>query len=495
MVSLGGAYPAPGETTLKLAKIAPPDGLVVTLLVCLLLAGLPFQMATSAGGIQVLTDDVVLGLPPGLTFQLSAQSDDEISSVVLHYGTNAEGCQARLGKQSLEFDADQKVTLEWQWEFRRSGILPQGAELWWQWEIGTSAGETLMTERRTILIEDQRHTWKKSDQEQVTLQWYQGSSSFGSGLHSLAVNSLRKITRDTGIEFEGSVWITIYPTAEEIQEVMVRTTEWTGGAAFVEYNIIIIAIGPGEDAWAKSVIPHELAHLVVNRATYNCRGASISTWLSEGLAVYAEGPVSEFDRLQVEDALQAGSLPRLSSLARGFSAYSGAANLSYAQSAVVVDYLLQEYGPEEMGKLLAAVRDGKTMDEALLQVYQRDTDGLDAAWRDSLGYASLPSEPASATGESIATSIPTLALWTALVRSSATPVPTDTPSPQPSQTFTPLPSATSTQPPATPVAAPAAQTPAGSSGLPLLLGGGVVLLIVAAFVVWKLKTRPEKRIN
>ena len=65
--------------------------------------------------------------------------------------------------------------------------------------------------------------------------------------------------------------------------------------------------------------------------------------------------------------------------------------LFYRKSASVVAFLMEEYGAENFRSLLDVLADGETIENALLEVYGFDVDGLDDRW------AGLPVEPA-ATG-------------------------------------------------------------------------------------------------
>jgi hypothetical protein len=77
----------------------------------------------------------------------------------------------------------------------------------------------------------------------------------------------------------------------------------------------------------------------------------------------------------------------LRSLAGNFSEESDRANLSYSESYSVVNFLIQTYGRDKITALLADLRNGSTADEALMAVYAFDTDGLEDAWRASIGAA------------------------------------------------------------------------------------------------------------
>jgi len=66
----------------------------------------------------------------------------------------------------------------------------------------------------------------------------------------------------------------------------------------------------------------------------------------------------------------------------------------------VVDFMIKTYSRDKMTSLLLDLRDGQTIDQALQAVYGFDTDGLENAWRNSIGAKPL-------TGSSQPTALPT----------------------------------------------------------------------------------------
>jgi hypothetical protein len=90
----------------------------------------------------------------------------------------------------------------------------------------------------------------------------------------------------------------------------------------------------------------------------------------------------------------------------GFSELPDKANLSYSQSYSVVKFMIDTYGQEKMTRLLVALRDAKPIDVALLEVYGFDTDGLEDAWRASVGASPRPVS-AQSTAQPAPTFVPT----------------------------------------------------------------------------------------
>jgi hypothetical protein len=445
-------------------------------------------------GIQVKEDEAVLGFPDGITFQLKAVDDTDIQSVVLVYGSEGRTCISSAARQSIDFTPSDQVALDWEWEWKRSGIIPPGTLVWWYWEITDAINRTLTTPRQELVVQDPRHNWSVLESGGVTVQWVQGDASFGDRLHRIAVDSLYHLSKQMGVRPTGDVYIIVYPTSDDVQETLLVSTDWTGGVALPAYDSTIIGVGPQELDWAALIIPHELSHLVVGTLTFNCRGVYPPTWLNEGLSEMAEGSLSQVQGEQLLSALEEDDLPPLKSLENGFSAYGDEARLSYVYSGYIVQFMLEEYGVDKMASLLASIQEGNLIDTALEVVYGFDTYGLDAAWRDSMGFPVSERPTEVSTGPTnTPTLVPTLPLINPGFLATATPRPSPTqipPTPTITSTTTLIPQPTPTAP------SEATDPPAEATGTPVrtsvLVWGGVILtllLLAVGLTVYFMKRR------
>lgn len=430
--------------------------------------------AVEAGKIfEVQRDTAQVIFPVNVRFNLEIKAPAEVEKITLLYGTNAQTCQSAMARQNVEFETTGDLTgAEWIWDLRKTGGLPPGGRLLWQWEVLAAGGETFTSEPQEMTIEDSRYAWHKITTGTVAVYWVDGDAAFGRSLHEIGSAALARISREMGIEAPDGVRLMVYPGVGALQNAGINLPGWAGGFAVPEYYTVMLAILPNEVDWARSLIPHELAHLVSERRVFNCMGTSMPTWLSEGLSMVAEGPQVDEERELVLKTLRGDRLPALCSLANGFAANSRRANLAYAQSGMVVRYLLKTYGAEGLDALLQAIQDGNNVDRALESNFGFDTDGLDAAWRSSLGFTSsgsqTPQPAATRTPRAKNTAIPTLALWT------VAPLPTHTPT----ATATPA----TVEPSATPDAAPASVPAAGIPVWPFVLAG--LISLSGAVFIW-----------
>jgi hypothetical protein len=198
--------------------------------------------------------------------------------------------------------------------------------------------------------------------------------------------------------------------------------DWAGGIAFSEYNTILIGVPPSlADTWGSATVRHELAHLVIGQFSRSCLGGTLPTWLSEGLAVFAEGEGDDQIRADIEDGIQNNNFQPVRSLNGAFPTQDDEARAAYSQSYSLVTFLLESYGQEKMLTLLQSLAGGIGYDTALEQAYGFNADGLEVAWREALGAPSrqIPPTPTPLTAAGIPTAAP---LDAARSRSTPTPV-------------------------------------------------------------------------
>jgi len=368
--------------------------IILALVVCLSVVVLSPGLVQAQDGLTILSDSARVEFPFGLSFNLSARSDVNITDVRLHYEVDRTSCAQVTSEVYIELVPDTKVDVSWTLEMVRIGGLPPGSGVDYWWTVKDAAGDQIKTAPVRVKLDDERYPWDSLTEGEVTIYWYEGGQSFAQEIMTTAHQALARLAEDTGAYLEKPVKIYIYANSQDLQGAMIYPQEWTGGVAFTRFGIIAIGIAPDILDWGKRATAHELAHLVVHQMTLSPYG-DLPTWLDEGLAMYAEGePTLEYVAY-LNKAIVEGSLISVRSLSSPFSAYAEEAVLSYAQSYSLVEFLISNYGQSKMLELLNTFRQGSTYDGALEQVYGFDMDGLDALWRD---YIDAPAQSVEKSG-------------------------------------------------------------------------------------------------
>lgn len=357
-------------------------------------------------GLKVLSAEVQIDFPDQIVFSLQAESDVDVAVVELEYGLARKACAADVNRVVPEdFEADVIVNVSWTWNMRRTGSLPPGARLWWRWHLVDSAGREVRTETHWLTWLDDVHPWRTLTVDDLALHWYDDSETFAQTLMDTAVGSRARLEADIGVRPEGEIHIYIYANAEDMREAVLFEAGWTGGLAFPSYGIVIIGINQRNIEWGLDTIAHELAHVIVGDVVSHCY-SGLPTWLEEGLAVYAEGELDPRSQMLLEEAIVEDLIFSIRSLSDGFTEHAHRAYLSYAQSYSIVAFLINTYGQEKMLDLLDAFQAGYHYDNALMQIYNFDVDGLEAEWREAVG--ALPMEISPEDIEPTPTVFPTI---------------------------------------------------------------------------------------
>jgi hypothetical protein len=354
---------------------------ILALALCLLLTVLSPTLAQAQSGLTVLESSAEADFPYRLNFNLYARSDTDITDIRLCYMVDRAGFAQVISEVYVEFIPAATVDVDWSLEMVRIGGLPPGSSVEYWWKIADESGDKVETVPARVQFDDTRYDWQTLTEGAVTLYWYSGNEAFAQELMAKTQDALQMLAEDTGAELERPARLYIYASSGEFQGAMIHPREWIGGVAFTRYGIMAIGIAPNNISWGKTTIAHELTHLVIHQITLNPYN-SLPVWLDEGLAMRSEGILEPQFSTALAEAIAEDSLISVQSLSSPFSAYSGEAVLSYAQSHSLVEYLISDYGQEKMFELLTTFKRGSGYDDALKAVYGFDMDGLDELWRE-----------------------------------------------------------------------------------------------------------------
>lgn len=357
---------------------------IIPILLIFGLLFIPVQSVFAAPAAGVTDDQVKFDFPNTATFSATLGADSNISSVTLEYGNVQQTCGDVVAKAFPQFTPAKTVNIEWTWDMRQSGSLPPGSQIWWRWHYTDETGKEITSDRKTATWLDSIHDWQTISSGDLRLHWYKANKSFAQTMLDAGVEGLRRNKEQAGLITDAPIDLYVYPNYDDMKDAILYEPSWTGGMAFPEHNILIMGVSGSDATWDKNTVIHELTHILVGHFTFSCIG-TVPTWLNEGLAMFSEGKLDADMQAQLDQAIRDDTLLTVRSLNGGFSELSDKANLSYGESQSIVNFLISTYGQEKMIQLLSALRDAKTIDDALRETYGFDTDGLEDAWRQSVG--------------------------------------------------------------------------------------------------------------
>jgi hypothetical protein len=318
--------------------------------------------------------------PESITFNAEIEHvvDIEHAELIIYYEQVRQCADLNVMSVRIKPPDNLEDPYTWDWEMKKTGSIPPGTTVLFGWQIVDVNGALQTFESDSIEWSDDRFEWDQYTENNLTIEWYAGGEEFGQKVYDRVMVDIDRL--EIGATVSTPIKALIYDDASSLQEAVLYAQAWTGGLAFTNQNVVLIAIDPTSFETQVSGLTHEIAHLIVAQESDSCIG-DIPRWLSEGLATYSEGPITSAYQAAIDDAVAAETLITIRTLSSSFPADHSRASLSYAQSVSLVTYLIDTYGWQKMTELLAIFKSGSTYDGALLEVYEIDRADLDAAWR------------------------------------------------------------------------------------------------------------------
>ncbi|ACZ61664.1 peptidase MA family metallohydrolase [Dehalococcoides mccartyi] len=366
--------------------------LALGLILGILLGGLFPADASAQSSITIDKSNVNVTFPSNIGFSITASSTSNIIDIRLFYTVDRKSFSEVYSESVLKFTPALTVSTSYYWDMRYTGGMPPGARVNYWYRITNEDGDILVSPIQTLVYADARFDWQSISEGMLELYWYNGEQSFADELMESAQAALVRLAADTGAELQDKITLYIYASSSDLQSAMVFPSEWTGGVAYPDFNVITIGIAPYDIDWGKRAITHELAHQVTNQMTSNPYG-DLPVWLNEGISMYAEGNLEAVYVNYLTWAISQDKLISVQSLCSPFSANSADAYLAYAESFTLVNYLITGYGPEKFSDLLQTFSQGAGYDEALLAVYGFDIQDLNIQWQAALKGGTVEIQP------------------------------------------------------------------------------------------------------
>jgi len=344
------------------------------------ISGVPSALLTDA---RIESNKAVVSFPDRIRFSLKGSSPVPVKYVWLEYSTNSHAVANASTRIKIDFQQSVAMLVSWDWNIENGASLPPGTLVRWQWILTDVNERSLTVPGNSVVFLDTRYSWQIRNMPEMDIYWHVKNENLIFTLTNALQSHLARLELNVTIPPERRPKVFVYDTSEELRGAVPHSPDWAGAMAFPDYNVILTAINDTNLDWALDALPHEVAHLLIGEAVFGPFG-DIPLWLNEGLAQYTEMPIATYLQASLAEAIRSNDFIPIRNLSDRFPADQASANLAYAESASLVNYMIQNYGWETMRSLLAVFKEGATYDKALLQVYQLDVNGLDAAWRASL---------------------------------------------------------------------------------------------------------------
>ncbi len=360
------------------------------LALCLLLIGAALVASSWAplgvvqaqgGGFSIRESRAEPDFPEGIRFTLVAEARSAPQRVELLFRVAGDDT-LNLALPETEF-ADGRVHAEEMIDLQAE-FLPAGLDLRYFWRVHLTDGGWTDSPEQSVRWLDTRFVWRPLESAQVVLYIHDLSDGFGREILASAQDTVDELEATFGLTLPAPLIVWVYSNTEALLGAQqTNFQESLAGVAFPEYGLITAAVPEGNTRELGRVIPHEVAHLVLNQVAASPFGLP-PLWLDEGLAVYYQGGGKENFPRAVQRALAEDRLFALSSLAASFPLDPEGAYLAYAQSLSAVTFLLERYGVSGMARFVEQIGAGLTADEAMTAALGIDLPTFERAWHEAV---------------------------------------------------------------------------------------------------------------
>jgi len=331
--------------------------------------------------IGINSQDVANSFPDEIVFRISATGNADIEKVTVRYQILPDGVPAYGVPQ---FNPGRLVQVDFHLDANDGQLyLAPGAEILYHWEIEDAAGNVVVTPGTTFVYQDTRYEWVSASEGAVSVHWY-GDRDAESYLR-VAADTLDRMSSLLGVEAIFPVKVWVYDDNDDMLAALPRRSQGqeierrTAGVRVASDTVLMLADGGGD------ILRHELTHVVTKVAGVGPYG-DLPAWLDEGTAMYAQSEPGEGFTSALDGAVDRDRLLSVRSMTSP-TGDPDKVTLFYGEAWSLVSFLVDEYGEEKFAQLYAVFKDGSTTDNALQQVYGFDQEGLEDAWRASLGLA------------------------------------------------------------------------------------------------------------
>ena len=314
--------------------------------------------------------------PDRIVFTLEADAPPDVQSARLYYTVGPH--DVKVYTYPVRFTNSENIEAEFIVNTGKDGFIPQGVEIEYYYVFTDSLGNRTVSDSRTFEYLDPRYNWRRLTMDDFTIIWHNRTERAVRRTAADVSIRMRAVRDLFGLEGDYDFKAVIVNSRAEADRSFPPVSDASqdtflyGGFAFNRYDVLVVA-GLNRDS-----LIHELTHLMFDERLDSPR-AQPPAWLNEGIAMYFE-PDGGYRESDVQRAFRRGSLIPLRHM-RSVPGRPNDVRLFYSQSASVVRFMMDEFGPERMDTLLTEINEGRKINEALIVAYGVGVDELDRGWR------------------------------------------------------------------------------------------------------------------
>ena len=274
--------------------------------------------------------------------------------------------------------------VRWRLDPGRNAPIPPGETVHWRWKVTGADGSVYESRQRAFTWADNRFDWRTYTKDGLVVHWYGQYPEFGEHLAGYLEPQLERIEALGTLPSPVNVFM--YENAEDAGPGVLLKRDFAN--PYREFNSVVSVTPKDIEGDELAALIHELAHFVVQDKAFNCFGG-LPFWLEEGLAMLAEGGLSDELRRAFAEARLIEQFVPLRSFDVPLRTDEREASIRFAQSYDLVEFLTSEFGWESITRLLELFKYGIRVDDALKAVFGTGIEETELLGRKSRGLPDL----------------------------------------------------------------------------------------------------------
>lgn len=337
--------------------------------------------------IRIVSSTVTSEFPEGMRFRVDANSDNEISAIAVRFRI---GQQTRGVYDYMDLSGGDLVEGELFWRTNSSGrYIPPGTIITYNFEIEDTEANRLDTEPVEFIYQDARFEWEEVSEGPLTVAYHGPVKTRAESVLEAMLITLDFMGPVLGADTTEPIRTNMYNNVKEMLEALppgsatIRRELITEGQAFVDIGTLLVLAG----RQSRGTASHEMTHILTHRAGDSVF-RNVPQWLDEGLSEYGNiEPGFSYD-IALEFAIATDRLLPITSM----PALPGTPEdviIFYGQGRSIVRFMVDGFGPDKMRELMATLKSGKNVDDAIEEVYGMSRLDLENIWRRAVGAPEL----------------------------------------------------------------------------------------------------------
>jgi len=340
--------------------------------------------AAPNSAIEVVSVEATSDFPRGINFRVEIKSDTVIEEIALRMkiGQRKSGVY-----EYFDIEPSKIVSAEMFWNTNTSSrYIPPGTVISYNLEVLAEDGVTLETKPREVVLHDVRFEWKEIKSETINVAYHGPVKSRAEEILNAIVTTMSFMEPVLGESQDDPIRVTMYNNVKEMLVALppgsstIRRELITEGQAFNNVGTLLV-LGGGR--LSTGTASHEVTHILVHRAGQSVFG-NVPDWLHEGLAEFGNvSPSFSYD-IALDFAVHSGRILPITSMP-GKPGNPEDVIIYYGQASSLIEYMITRYGPDKMRELLAVLKSGSNIDDAITKVYGKKKIELENGWRKHIG--------------------------------------------------------------------------------------------------------------